>query len=138
MLTSSKIIVLFLTISSSICWAEGNQKNKTIPFVYETTTLANAGQAIEDFPGKVNMEYPTGMMNGNSTKNSPKVSKTTTNTASVEVDKVSNLVSSIHDSICAEIKKGSIRVWLKFDANAKILGIGTSSEGGIEVMINCG
>jgi hypothetical protein len=113
--------------------ARAEESAKTIPFVYESntvvdTTVWEAGHAAQ-FSGDMRLMAQDGKS---------RVVNKTTEVAPVEVSKIAELVTSVRKSICTGVKKGSFKVWLKFDANAKILGIGTSSEGGIEVNVTCG
>lgn len=115
-----------------ITQAEGNTKK--IPFVYESVTIVDVsnlgvGQKAQ-FPGEIEIMGQKGEKG--------KAAKKTTQSEEVEATKVAELVKSIRDSICDGIGKGNFRVWLKFDASKKILGIGTSAEGGVEVSVNCG
>lgn len=122
-------LILSVILSNS---AYAQSKTKTIPFVYETTSIADVSKvrAMADLPGEVIlMGQPDGKT---------KAVKRSTKHSDVEASKVADLVRDVKESVCEAIKKGSFKVWLKFDTDAKILGIGASSEGGVEVTVNCG
>jgi hypothetical protein len=51
---------------------------------------------------------------------------------------ISKIVSNVKRSLCSAIEKGEFKVWLKVDGSGKVLGIGVSAEGGIEVTVKCG
>lgn len=99
---------------------------RMLPFLIEPsrTELASPQHPIEH-PGE-----PTTMSMGASAAR-PGVTY-------VDADHVADLVTTMRDSVCAKVGKGSIRMWLKLNATATIVGIGGSSEGGVEVNILCG
>lgn len=132
-----KIIIVISFLCSISVFAADKSSSQKIPFIVEKASVIVPTESIQDFPGSISMGIPTVMYGDKSGKNKALATKTTTEQVPVEAQKITDLVTSIRNSICQGIRKGSIRVWLKFDANAKVLGIGSSSEGGIEVNISC-
>jgi hypothetical protein len=55
----------------------------------------------------------------------------------VKPSKVREAVKSVKNAICDEVEDGSFKIWLKADADGKVLGVGASSEGGIEINVTC-
>lgn len=118
--------ISFLCFISIHSYAD-TEKNM-VPFVFDSVKILDAKQAAKyiDPRGTVMM----------ANKGDGALVNTTSSTQ-VEASKIGELVSSVRNEVCKGIKKGTFKVWLKFDANAKVLGIGTSSEGGIEVNVEC-
>ncbi len=125
--------LIFTLLLSNIAFANEKPKD-TIPFLYEKTVLKAVPTDVAYTSSDV-VEYK--LATPTQTKDKVLVSQKTTEKADVQAKEVASLVSSIRTAICSELKDGSFKVWLKFDAEAKILGIGTSSEGGIEVNVTC-
>lgn len=122
-----KLIILFSYFFTSVyCYAE-TAKN-TVPFVFESVKILDIRQATKQNETSGSSIFTT---KGNQTL------VNTTSSTQVEASKIGQVVRSVRDEVCKGIEKGSFKVWLKFDANAKVLGVGTSSEGGIEVNVIC-
>ena len=55
----------------------------------------------------------------------------------VKSEEIGKLLKSIKDEICNTIIEGEFKVWIKGEASGKIIGVGASSESGIEVKVKC-
>lgn len=57
----------------------------------------------------------------------------------VPAAQISSLIKDVKEVVCNGLQgKANIRVWLSFDAEAKIVVLSASAQGGIEVTFNCG
>lgn len=124
------ILALLIFVLCSGVQAETTTK-RTFPVIYDTTTFV---KSAEIKTGDRTYDDLIPLM---SNSKNQVIGKKTSSSAPVEVEKVSELVTSIREAICSGIKKGSFKVWLKFDANTKVFGVGSSTEGGIEVNVAC-
>lgn len=120
--------VLFCVLLFGSVHSYAKNENKMIPFIFNSSIVLNPQQASKYF--EKNTAYTYAYQGDKTIVNS-------TSSTNVEASKIGGLVSSVREEVCNGIKKGTFKVWLKFDANTKVLGIGTSSEGGIEVNIEC-
>jgi hypothetical protein len=55
----------------------------------------------------------------------------------VKSEEIGKIIKSVKDEICKTISEGEFKVWIKGEASGKIIGIGASSESGIEVTVKC-
>ena len=55
----------------------------------------------------------------------------------VPASEISRVIKEVKSEICNTIKTGEFKIWLKGEASGKLLGIGASSESGIEVSVKC-
>lgn len=55
----------------------------------------------------------------------------------VKSAEIGKIIKSVKDEICKTITEGEFKVWIKGEASGKIIGIGASSESGIEVTVKC-
>jgi len=113
------LIISFLTSVPYLTYAgEITQKHKkTIPFVYDEYIPVQEGAAVN------RINYQGAIIK--------------TNTAHVSTDEVKELIKEVKDSVCSTIGDADVRVWLSFDASGKVLGIGTSTQAGMEVSFHC-
>lgn len=121
-------IILFCFLSLTSLQSYSNSEIKIIPFVFNSSIILNSQQVSKYFEKNNSSVFA---------HQGDKVLVSSTSSINVEASKIGELVGTIRNEVCSGIKKGNFKVWLKFDANAKVLGIGTSSEGGIEVNIEC-
>lgn len=75
-------------------------------------------------------------INGARLETSPWAQKTSSK-VEVPISEITDLIKSLRANICKSAKKSNIRVWLSADASGKILGVGASGQGGIEVTFQC-
>jgi hypothetical protein len=69
----------------------------------------------------------------------PQVSNKSSAEAAVDVDlnQIRDLIRDAKKACCSAIPHGHFKIWIKMDASAKLLGIGTSGESGIEASFDC-
>lgn len=127
-------IFIVVTFFASAAIATEKRPSKSIPFVYDKVTI----ETIDQGGGAVSTGYDCSNSRATAANRAPViVTKKVTEKAEVASEALSSVVSSIREAVCKEIKRGSFKVWLSFDASTKILGVGASSEAGIEVSVIC-
>jgi hypothetical protein len=50
---------------------------------------------------------------------------------------VKNLVERVRDAVCSSVGDADVRVWISIDASGKLLGVGASTQSGLEVTFHC-
>ena len=55
----------------------------------------------------------------------------------VPTEEIRQTLLSIKKDVCSVIESGEVKVWLQGSASGKLLGVGASSEAGIEVKMIC-
>lgn len=55
----------------------------------------------------------------------------------ISTNDIQNTISDIKNSICSSVGDADIKVWLSLDACGKVLGLGMSTQGGVEVTFHC-
>lgn len=60
-----------------------------------------------------------------------------TSISNIPVAELKKVTSQMHNSVCASIGDGDVRVWFSIDADGKLLGVGASAESGLEVTFHC-
>ena len=131
-----KAIILILVLLISVRTLASNEKSSKIPFIYNKTYIINdKGKAISESDSEFSLLLHSQKKLRD--KHNCDKSYTRQETESIDASILTELVQIIKNSLCAAIEDGEFKVWLKFDASGKVLGIGASSEGGIEATIKC-
>jgi len=117
---------------------EGNfMKLRLLVLLFSMCAFSNSVAKEEKLEGSIpfiitkpNLEY---------NNVAPQVSNKSSAEALVDVDlnQIRNLIRDAQKACCSAIPHGHFKIWIKMDASAKLLGIGTSGESGIEVSFDC-
>ncbi len=128
-----KKIFLVLLVMTNIQIAHANDVNKTIPVMYEKTSIELVNKADIDKTPYWDLKFEA-----LAEKNGKVIVKTTSSEiAQVSANEMTNVVTDVRDSICKAIKTGSFKIWMSFNAETKIYVVGTSASGGIEINVTC-
>ena len=57
--------------------------------------------------------------------------------SNIPIKEIKDTIAKVKGTVCEAVKPGTVKVWFSFDAEGKILGIGSSAQGGIEVTFEC-
>lgn len=140
MKTQLTATILFLFFSLNL-FAIPKQEalSETIPFVtYQTRVIYNQTAPIASLETNHYL-YSYQPSKGNRKKISPSsaIVEQTTLTNNIPIAEVHNLILKIKQSACSSVGDGDIKVWITVDASGKLLGIGASTQSGIEVTLHC-
>lgn len=119
-----KFIILLVFLYSNV-YAKDNK----IPFIINETSTY-----YDTFPSSGNTSSAS---QASQAMQAYRVTRTTEKIVNVDPSEISKILKSVRDEICNTIKDGEFKVWLKGEASGKILGVGASSESGIEVTVKC-
>lgn len=102
-------------------------KDAKVPFIVKQQTVKALGETDAEFLYAIK---------------DPKTGRTMAvmqSDKSVEVpaSEIGQIIKDVKVEVCKTIENGEFKVWLKGEASGKVLGIGASSESGIEVTVKC-
>ncbi len=117
------VAAVLLILSGSGVYA----KDAKIPFIVKQQTVKMLGQGDSEF---------LYMMKDPKTGQTMAVMQSD-KAVEVPAGEISKIVKDVKNEICNTIENGEFKLWLKGEASGKILGIGASSESGIEVTVKC-
>lgn len=117
--------VTLLFFSINIIALPQKESEKTIPFATYTYISGSIPRAV-DRSGKPPIP-----------QNQNEVIAIVSSKVDISVNKISDFVKEIRESICTNVGDADVRVWLSLDTQAKMLLISTNMQGGIEVTFHC-
>lgn len=115
------ILVLSVILFSTLSYAE----DKTIPVLVKTVSFqVDKNGAKELVPLKA-------------LPNTAGFTKITFEKVDFKQELIVTTIKKVKKTICTAVEVGDVTVYFSFDTEAKLFGIGASSEAGIEVTFKC-
>lgn len=137
------IIASFLSLN--VLADAKKESTDTIPFViyktpviYYSVPITTTASALP----QATMGYMPPIIQG-SVKSDMKRSTTISaveqeaSTGNIPTAEVKNLIRRVRDAVCGSVGDSDVRVWVSIDASGKLLGVGASTQSGLEVTFHC-
>lgn len=126
------LALIILITTNTVSFAKDSDPE--IPFVLINTT-------VKDAKGKQVAKTMNGWAGGPLLWQSPGKTQYTMeqsqDTKMIKSSTITKIVKNTKKALCDAVENGEFKVWLKVDGGGKVLGIGVSGEGGIEVTVKC-
>lgn len=122
------LAIILILSTSALLLAQTNDpsKNKEIVFLVKKKKIIGPANVESRLPGKDPV-----LMTGLSVEEEEVP-------VPVSIEKIISTINETKRAICSAVgKSGVVKFWLKAGTEAKIFGIGGSSESGIEVSVQC-
>lgn len=144
---TSKVLIGIIAsfLSLNVLAAAKKESTDTIPFViYKTPIIyysAPVTTTASSLP-QATMSYTPPTLQG-SVKTDMKSSTTISaveqeaSTSNIPTAEVKNLIRQVRDAVCGSVGDSDVRVWVSIDASGKLLGVGASTQSGLEVTFHC-
>jgi hypothetical protein len=137
-------VIIASFISLNVFAGERNESAETIPFVtykshiiyYSTPVTASSilPPASANHPSASMQDSLKIDMNSSAMVSAVEQESSTSNIPTADVQ---NLITRVRNAVCNSVGDSDVRVWVSIDASGKLLGVGASTQSGLEVTFHC-